>query len=130
MANALKGSFGLYREADGDLGRTVENLWHVIAQQAAELAGGSRAACQFDSPITGAAIRANDIGFFHVANTRSCRCPSCMVDGCDNPATRSRLCARVDGNMAMPPGLPLKAIIANGDIAARALLTALPAAQT
>jgi hypothetical protein len=49
-----------------------------------------------------------------------------MVDGCGNPATRNRLGARVDENMAMPPRLSLnKAIIADCDITTRALVTAL-----
>jgi len=110
VADALKGSFGLYREADGDLGRAVEHLQYVIAQQTAELAGGPCAAREFDAPITGTATRTNDIGFFHGANTRSSRRLSCIVDGCDNPATCGRLRPRVGRNMAVQPGLPPKAI--------------------
>ena len=87
MANALKGPLRLYRKADRDLGRTVEHLQHVIAQQTAELASGPCAARKFDAPIAGTAIRTNDIGFFHEANTRSSRRLSCIGDGCDNPAT-------------------------------------------
>jgi hypothetical protein len=38
---------------------------HLIAQQAAELTFGAVTALQFDAPIAGAAIRADDVGFFH-----------------------------------------------------------------
>ena len=63
--------FGLHRQADGDLGGAVENLEHMIAQQAAELAFGAVTARQFDPPIARAAIRADDVGFSHVKNAGS-----------------------------------------------------------
>ena len=72
VVEALEGLLGLHREADGDLDRPVENFKHVIAQQAAEFAGASRAACEFDAPVAGVAVGADDIGFFHGANMRLC----------------------------------------------------------
>jgi hypothetical protein len=77
VVDALEGLLGLHREADGDLGRPVENFKHVIAQQAAEFAGGSRAACELNAAIAGIAVGADDVGFFHVANMRLCIvCPA------------------------------------------------------
>jgi hypothetical protein len=73
VVNALEGLLGLHREADGDLGRPIENLKHVIAQQAAEFAGGSRAAREFDAAIAGIAVGADDVGFFM---GRTCACAS------------------------------------------------------
>jgi hypothetical protein len=69
-----------------------------------------RAAREFDAPVTGTATRTNDIGFFHGANTRSSRRLSCIVDGCDKPATPQPIRLRVGGNMAAQPGLPRRAI--------------------
>jgi len=77
VINALEGLLGLHREADGNLGRAVENFKDVIAQQTAKFAGGPRAACELDAPIAGTAARADDIGFFHTANMRLCFvCPA------------------------------------------------------
>ena len=77
VVDALEGLLGLHREAGGDFGRPIENFKHVIAQQAAELAGGSRAACELNAAIAGIAVGADDIGFFHVANMRLCIvCPA------------------------------------------------------
>jgi hypothetical protein len=87
VVDALEGLFRLHREADGDFGRPVENLQHVIAEQTAKLAGGRLATGEFNAPIAGTAIRTDDVGFFHVANMRSCRFRYCIMDGCDTPAT-------------------------------------------
>jgi hypothetical protein len=64
----LERLFRLHRQADSHLARAIKNLEHLIAQQAAELAFAAVAARQFDPPIAGAAIRADDIGFLHGAN--------------------------------------------------------------
>ena len=64
VADALEGSFGLNGEADGDFGRAVENLEHVIAQEAVKFAQGVPAAGKLNAPIAGAAVRTDDIGFF------------------------------------------------------------------
>ena len=92
MLDALESLFGLHREADGNFCRPVENLQDVIAEQTAKLTDRPLATGEFDAPVAGTAIRTDDIGFFHVANMRSCRCLSCrclycIVDGCDTPAT-------------------------------------------
>lgn len=65
-----EGPFRLHREADRNLGRPVEHLEDVIAQQTTKFAGGSLAAGEFNAPIAGTAIRTDDIGLFHVANVR------------------------------------------------------------
>jgi hypothetical protein len=70
VVDVLEGLFRLHREADGDFGRPVENLEDVIAQQTAELAGGSLAAGELNAPIAGTAIRTDNVGLFHVANVR------------------------------------------------------------
>ena len=100
VVDALEGLLGLHREADGDLRRPVENFKQMIAQQAAEFAGGPRAAREFDAAIAGIAVGADDVGFFHVANMRSCLRLSCIVQGYDSRATFYALRARVDGNVA------------------------------
>lgn len=64
----LEGLFRLHRQTDRDFRRAIEHLEHLIAEQAAELAFAAVAARQFDPPIAGAAIRADDIGFLHGAN--------------------------------------------------------------
>jgi hypothetical protein len=69
----LERLFRLHRQADRDFRRAIEHLEHLIAQQAAELAFAAVAARQFDPPIAGAAIRADDIGFLHGANMGSAR---------------------------------------------------------
>jgi hypothetical protein len=77
VVNALESLLGLHREADGDLGRAVENFKHVITQQTAELASGAPAAGELNAPIACIATRTDNIGFFHLANTRLCIvCPA------------------------------------------------------
>jgi hypothetical protein len=57
--------FGLNREADDYLGRTVENLKKMVAGQATELAFSPSTGIQFNAAIASAAFRADDIGLSH-----------------------------------------------------------------
>jgi hypothetical protein len=61
----FEGLFGLNSEADGDLGRTVENLKDVIAEQATELALGSRSGSQLDAAVARVTFRTGDVGLSH-----------------------------------------------------------------
>jgi len=66
LQGLFEGLFGLNREADGDLCRTVENLEDLIAKQAAELTLGSRAGSQLDAAVARAAFGTGDVGLYHV----------------------------------------------------------------
>jgi hypothetical protein len=61
----FEGLFGLNREADGDLGRTVENLKDLIAEQATELALGSWSGSQLNAAVAGVTFRTGDVGLSH-----------------------------------------------------------------
>jgi hypothetical protein len=61
---------GLNREADGDLGRAVEYLENLVAEQAAELSLGPWPRGEFNPAVAGVALRTGDIGFFHFSNMR------------------------------------------------------------
>jgi len=58
--------FGLNREADDYLGRTVENLKKMVAGQATELAFSPSTGIQFNAAIASATSRTDDIGLSHV----------------------------------------------------------------
>jgi hypothetical protein len=57
--------FGLNREADDYLGRTIENLKKMVAGQATELAFSPSTGIQFNAAIASAAFRTDDIGLSH-----------------------------------------------------------------
>src|SRR6516162_10233217 len=61
----FEGLFGLHGEAKRNVGRAIKHFKDLIAKQAAKLASGSAARDQLDAPITGVAVRAGDVGFFH-----------------------------------------------------------------
>jgi hypothetical protein len=60
-ADSLKRLLGLHGQTDRDFRGAVEHFEHVIAQEAAELAGRALAAGKLDAPITGTAIRTDDV---------------------------------------------------------------------
>jgi hypothetical protein len=65
--------FRLDREPDGYLGGSVKYLKQVIAQQAVELAFGSRAADELNSAIASATFGTDDFGPSHQRNMRKRR---------------------------------------------------------
>jgi hypothetical protein len=69
----LKRLFRLHRQADGDFARAIEHFEYLVAQETAELAFDAMTARQFDPPVTGAAIRTDDVGFLHDADMCSVR---------------------------------------------------------
>jgi hypothetical protein len=58
----------LDREADDNLGRTIEYLDDLIAKQTAELASHALAGGQFNAAIAGIAAGTCDVGLLHLAN--------------------------------------------------------------
>jgi len=67
-AALLKCLFRLNREANSDLGRAVENLKQMVAQQAAILAPRSTYGNQFNAAVAGIAFGTGDIGLLHGGN--------------------------------------------------------------
>ena len=65
--------FGLDREADGDLRRSVENLNEMAAKHAMEFAHDSAAAAEFEPTIAGMTVRTDNIRFLHWLNMGSHR---------------------------------------------------------
>jgi hypothetical protein len=61
----FEGFFRLDREADRNIGRTIEHLEHLIAKQATKRAFGARPRGQLDAAIAGIAGRTGDVGFLH-----------------------------------------------------------------
>ena len=59
----------LRRDSDAidDLARPVEDLEHLIAERAAELAGTAAARGEFDPAESGIALRTDDVALFHGA---------------------------------------------------------------
>jgi hypothetical protein len=57
---------GLHREADGHVGRAIENFKDAIANQAAEFAPGPALGGQFDAAIARLAMGTAEIGLSHV----------------------------------------------------------------
>jgi hypothetical protein len=58
----------LDRKADGDLGRSIENLNKVTAKHAMEFALGSTPGTQFQAAIARMAIGTHDVRFLHASN--------------------------------------------------------------
>jgi hypothetical protein len=89
LEGLFEGLFGLDREADGDLGCTIENLEDLIAKQAAELALGSRSGSQLDAAVAGVAFGTGDVGLSHALGI--CRAserfssPPCLSQSADQP---------------------------------------------
>lgn len=91
---SLERPLGLDRETDGYFGRSVENLKDVIAEQTPVLALGPLAGCQFNSAVSGVALRTGNIAFFHTANMHRDRPVfqprSLPQSGCRTPPNRAR----------------------------------------
>lgn len=62
---SLERLFGLDREAEGNLRRTVENLQDMIAEQAPVLALGAAYGIQFNAAVAGIAFGTGDVGPSH-----------------------------------------------------------------
>jgi len=84
-AALLKCLFRLNREANSDLGRAVENLKQMVAQQAAILAPRSTYGNQFNAAVAGIAFGTGDIGLLHGGNLPPRGCSS-------NPAAAGPTC--------------------------------------
>ena len=83
---SLKGLFGLNREANGDLGRAVENLEQMVAKQATILAPWSTYGNQFNAAVAGVAFGTGDIGLLHAGNLPPRR-PGSNTAVSDSPAS-------------------------------------------
>jgi hypothetical protein len=57
--------FGLNRETDRDIGRSVEYFDQLFTEQATKLALGARTRGELDPAITGVAAGTRNIRFFH-----------------------------------------------------------------
>jgi hypothetical protein len=61
----FEGFLRLDREADRNIGRTIEFLEHLVAEQTTILTLGARSRRQLDAPIAGVTGGTGDIGFLH-----------------------------------------------------------------
>jgi hypothetical protein len=71
-SDSLEHLLGLYRKADGDFGRAVENLKEVVADQTMKLALHSVFGREFDPAVASVALGTNGIGLSHFANMGRC----------------------------------------------------------